>query len=285
MSKIIENSNGTKVATLKINKDSSCNFYISQYNHIPVGKVVYDYFHSGELFVNFPQSMGVLTSLTETLQTIYVNYALKDTFFKDPNSTANPAWTKRYVDESLNGWIFDIDLIFNYEPANVFTPVCKHYTGFTKNGSSVISSGYLFANKPDSVVSNCSNEKIVVSKTSLHNCPYSTKDAFSACPFYEYSYEVVKSFEVNSNSSNSQIFELRYVKSNNDYAVYQLFDLKNNQINYTAYEKDTEEFKNNVLEVIEEIVSSYTSVSFDVNQRPGNLLSEKTKQSYILSLV
>lgn len=287
MSKIIKNHNGSQVATLKIDKDSSCNFYISQYPHIPVGKVVYDYFNSGELFVNFPQNMGTLVCLSETLKHIYVNYALKDTFFKDPNFNGNyPEWIQRYVDESLNGWMFDVSLIFNYDSANSFTPVCKNYTGYTKDHNLVISSNYMFANKPDSLISNCSSEKVVIDKTTPHHCPYSSlKEPFIACPFYEYVYDVIKSFEVNSNTFNSKIFQLRYVKSFNDYAVYQLFDLNNNQVNYTAYEKDTEEFKNNVFQVVEEIISSYSSVSFDINQKSENILSNKTKNSYILSLV
>jgi len=282
---------GSKFSTVKMDSEHSVNFYINKYDKIPVNKVVYDFFNSGELFVNFPAHLGELTALTESIQTIYRNYIMKDSFMKspEPGPSTIPNWTERYVDDRLNGWIFDLNLLFSTSPSTIPVPVCKNFTGKTRDGSIHVSSTYLFANQPSSIDSNCSSPKVYVNKLTPHHCVYSNPPNagynFSSCPFYEYDYELVKSVEVNPDTSKAQKFEIRYIKLSDGFATYQLFDTTNNQVNYVVHEKDTQELKDNVILVMDEILSSYEHHILKPNQKQEESLSSFEKKSYILSLV
>ena len=282
---------GSRFSTVKMDSEHTVNFYINDYNKIPINKVVYDFFNSGELFINYPAHLGEITALNETIQTIYRNYIMKDSFMKqlDPDKSEIPHWTERYVDDKLNGWMLDLSLIFKVSPSSIPVPVCKNFTGMTKDGSIHISSGYLFANKPSTVDTNCSSPKVYINKLTPHHCVYSNPSnstyGFSSCPFYEYDYELIKSVEVNSNTSNVQSFEVRYIKLSNGFATYQLFDKTNSQINYVVHEKDTQELRDSIISVMDEVMSSYDHYILKPNQKQEESLNSFEKKSYILSLV
>jgi hypothetical protein len=282
---------GSRFSTVKMDSEHTVNFYINNYDKIPVNKVVYDFFNSGELFINYPPHMGEITALSETIQTIYRNYIMKDSFMKqlDPDAGQIPKWTQRYVDDRLNGWILDLSLIFTVAPVSIPVPVCKNFTGATKDGSIHISSGYLFANKPSAVESNCSSPKVYVNKLTPHHCVYSNPSnstySFPSCPFYEYDYELIKSVEVNPNTSKAQTLEIRYIKLSDGFATYQLFDRTSSQINYVIYEKDTQELKDGIVSVMDEILTSYEDHVLKPNQKQEESLDSFQKKSYILSLV
>lgn len=282
---------GSKFSTVRMDSEHTVNFYINKYDKIPVNKVVYDFFNSGELFVNYPAHLGELTALTETIQTVYRNYIMKDTFMKSPDITPSTItnWTERYIDDRLNGWMFDLNLIFQTSPSTIPVPVCKNFTGKTKDGSMHVSSTYLFANQPSSINSNCSSPKVYVDKLTPHHCVYSNPPngsySFSSCPFYEYDYELIKSVEVNPDTSKTQKFEVRYIKLSDGFATYQLFDTTNNQVNYVVYQKDTQELKDSIVLVMDEILSSYENHVLKPNQKQEESLNSFEKKSYILSLV
>jgi len=77
-------------------------------------------------------------------------------------------------------------------------------------------------------------------------------------------------------------FELRYIKTSNE-AIYQVFDVSLNQINYSSLSEDTPESLESIKSVFKEIVSSYNS--FELNQNKDQVVSNPDKKSYILSLV
>ena len=104
---------GSRFSTVKMDSEHTVNFYINNYDKIPVNKVVYDFFNSGELFINYPSHMGEITALSETIQTIYRNYIMKDSFMKqlDPDAGQIPKWTQRYVDDKLKSYIYSCSCI------------------------------------------------------------------------------------------------------------------------------------------------------------------------------
>ena len=194
-----------------------------------------------------------------------------------------PSWVKRYIDDNYNGWIFEIGFIFDLTSSHISVPVCKSFTGQTQDGVNHLSGTYLFANKHDSIESNCSDPKVYVNKLVPHVCVYSS--AFSSCPFYQYDYDVIESFTVNASTGSSQVFELRFIRNLDNFVTYQLFDLTNNQINYLLYEKDTLELKENAISVMREIISSYQSFALNTDQPQSSTVNHFDKKSYILSLV
>lgn len=283
MYKIKTTELGNDFFTVKHGDKYTVNFYINKnYDQIPSDKVVYDFFNSGELFHNLPQNSKIM-SAAESLGTIYNAYVMGEdnvNFIKNPNPDIStlPHWVKRYVDDRLNGWIFDASLIFHIEETLIDYPICKHFTG-----QGVVSPNYHFANIPlNSTI--CSNSKVYISKTVPHSCRYSSNTSssnFSKCPFYEYNYHVIKSISLNFDTEKQLDLELRYSKLANNIAIYQVYDLTHNQINYTIKSDDTPEFSENALLVLNEIVSSYETCK-DIS--PSNVAITKNK-SYILSLV
>jgi len=287
MAVIHESTFDTRYFQVKINKEDTVNLFIHNSDDVPKNKVVYDFFASGALYINLPNNYTLL-SANDSMQTIYRNYILPDNssaFIKNPNDgVVTPPWTERYKQGSLDGWIFDISILFNIEMNNSFIPICKHYTGFLPGGKKVVSPNYHFANE-SSLNSICSNDKVYANKFTPHGCMYSqgtSNSNFSLCPFYEYQYEVIESFVVDSNTPKEKTFELRYIKSSNQ-AIYQVFDVSLNQINYSSLSEDTPESLESIKLVFKEIVSSYNS--FELNQNKDEVVSNPDKKSYILSLV
>jgi len=278
-----EKNTNIEVITLQIDSINKTNLYVNNSNKIPIKTVVYDLFNSGQLFVNYPFYLGSIVKPKDTMQTIYTSYLIKDTFMKDPNYTGTlPSWIQRYNDSNYNGWSFDVSLIFETIASNVPVPVCKSFTGQTQDNNWHVSDKYLFANKQDSIISNCSNPKVYVDKLTPHVCVYNNQ--FSSCPFYEYDYDIIESFKVNQSTSNFQEFELRRIKHQNSFVTYQLFDTTNNQINYVIYEHDTPQTEENAISVMQEVLSSYSEFSKNTLKEQGNILDIPTKKSYILSL-
>lgn len=272
-----------EVITIKIDSVNTTNLYVNNSNKVPVKKVVYDLFNSGQLFVNYPFYIGSLVGVRDTMQTIYNSYVMKDTFMKDPNYSGDlPSWVQRYNDSDYNGWAFDATLIFDTAPSSVPIPVCKSFTGQTQDNNWHVSEKYLFANKQDSIISNCSNPKVYVDKLVPHSCVYNNQ--FSSCPFYEYNYDVIDSYKVDQSTYSSQEFELRKIKNQNNFVTYQVFDTTNNQINYVIYEQDSPQVQESAVSVMREIVSSYSQFSQNTPKEQETILNIPTKKSYILSL-
>lgn len=272
-----------EVISIQIDSVNKTNLYVNNSNKIPVKKVVYDLFNSGQLFVNYPLHLGSITGVRDTMQTIYNSYVIKDSFMKDPNYTGNlPSWLERYVDSNYNGWAFDVHLIFTTTISSVPEPVCKSFTGQTHDNILHISKKYLFANKQNSITSNCSNSKVYVDKLVPHPCVY--QNQFSSCPYYEYDYEVIESFKVNESTFDLKEFELRKINHQNNFVTYQVFDVTNNQINYVIYEQYSPQVEENAIGVMREVLSSYNEFSQNVPKEQGDTLSIPTKKSYILSL-
>lgn len=273
-----------EVITVEIDSINKINLYVNNSNKVPVKKVVYDLFNSGQLFVNYPLHAGRIVGVRDTMQTIYTSYLLKDTFMKEPDYLGSlPSWVQRYVDDDYNGWAFDVSLIFDTVASSIPVPVCKSFTGQLQDGTWNVSDKYLFANKQDSILSNCSDSRVYVDKLIPHMCVYNGQ--FSSCPFYQYDYDVVKSFTANQSAHNPQNFELRRIKHQNNFVTYQLFDLTNSQINYVIYEQDTPEFNENALLVMQEVLSAYPEFSENQPKNKEDLLDVSTKKSYILSLI
>ena len=269
--------------TVKHGDQYSVNFYINKnYSPLPSDKVVYDFFNSGELFHNLPQKSKII-SVNDSMATIYSQYVMGDeaaSFIKNPDFDVSslPSWVERYSDDKLNGWMFKVNLIFNIEETLIDYPTCVHFTGHN-----IVSPNYHFANIPlNSTI--CSNSKVYLSKTVPHKCAYSSNTSnsnYSKCPFYEYKYDVIKSICLNPDTNSQLDLEVRYSKLLDNIAIYQIYDLTHNQINYTVKSNDTVEVAENVLLVLGEIASSYET-SKDV--LPNDVIISKSK-SYILSLV
>lgn len=289
MYKIKTSLSGASYAAIPVDPSNSMNLFVNQYNKIPLNKVVYDYFNTGQVYVNFPSSSGKILGFSDTMCTIVVRYVVKPSFFNqfDDNHTFEvPSWATRFVDDQLNGWMLDIGLVFEIDSSPAANPICKHYTGYTSENNYVTSKNYLFANKPNSIRSNCSNSKVYVNKLTPHSCIYSdTKTPFVSCPFYEYDYEVVESFQIHKNTHSPQEFELRYIPCSDSFAIYHFYDITNKQINYSIFEKDTPELKDTVMLAVNEIISSYSNYEVKQIQNQGVSVSAPEKKSYILSLV
>lgn len=276
-------TNKIEMIPIQIDSNNKTNLYIENSIKIPLNKVVYDFFNSGRLIVNYPVHMGSITGYKDTMQTIYTGYIIKDSFMKNPDySSTVPTWTKRYIDDTYNGWIFEIDFIFDLTFSHIPVPVCKSFTGQTEGNVYHVSDTYLFANKQDTIGSNCSHPKVYVDKLVPHACVYNGQ--FSSCPFYQYDYDLIESFTVNPSTINSQVFELRSIKNSDNFITYQLFDLTNNQINYIIYEKDTLESKENAISVMREVLSSYQNFSANTDQLQNKTADNSDRKSYILSL-
>lgn len=289
MYKIRKSLTGMLYATLPIDSSNNINLYINQYSKIPLNKVVYDFFNTGQMYLNYPSSSGNILGFSDTMVTILQKFVVKTSFFTQPEPNPNypvAPWAVRFKDDQLDGWMLDLGLIFNVDSSVNTNPVCKHYTGYLSQDKHVTSKGYLFANKPDSMRSNCSSSKVYINKLTPHPCVYSdTRTPFVTCPFYEYDYQAIDTYQINNNTSSAQLFELRYIQCSDGFAMYQFYDLTNNQINYSAFEKDTPEFKDNVVLAVNEIISSYSNYEVKQIQNHGTSVNAPEKKSYILSLV
>jgi len=293
MYKIQNSDSGMRWFAITINShsdsQSTLSFYINDYSLIPVGKVVYDFFNSGELFINLSPTTKIVNA-NDSMLTIYTNYVLPNNasaFIKSPEySGVIPNWVERYSDQKLNGWMFDASLLFKLKMDLSSIPVCKSFSGITTSSSKiVISPDYHFGNQ-NTTINICSNPKVYKDRLTPHACPFNDSTSeFSSCPFYQYDYEVIKSVSVDQNSLGHKIFELRKVTTLSETTLYQIFDVNQNQINYVFQDKDHEDFAQHALNILDEIVSSYKTSEDITHISKSNIFNAKDSPSYILSLV
>lgn len=220
-------------------QDLQANFYINHTDHLLPNIVCYDFYGSGEIYVNlnFPYTdfdgssffisgvssvfAPIYKSITENpkifLPTLespssYHNFDFSTLSDKDqyhPDSAALALLSHFKDSTSSPCFYFKLPTVFSIQPmptdlniSSAPTPVCEYYTH-----DDIVSSHYKFANYPSTYMGSCSNS-FLSSSDSLSPCRFSCSSQ-KTCSFYVPLRKFISKVDVVSfNSSSSFSFSL-----------------------------------------------------------------------------
>lgn len=288
---------------IPINADNgmSVRYFVNNDERIPEGKVYYDYFGCGELFVNIPKNRCI-TGLSPYFKNIMNAYFLRENaelrgiiptehnigYTPHASSTISPIADPG---QSLFGWMFILDECFVTEERTslhvdeTVYPLCKFYSYATEEKVLVASAHYNFANHiPDFPSCAC------VEKTGKQN-------TVMACGFYVNSQAKCEYYSANSNNIVSVNISPKNTSSTInmkldhfvDTTGRNVFDIVNvtdgtklNQLRVpdtVAYEDAVKEAK----AVFDEYMTCYTDHSLEQDESKNDKIIEK--KSFIQTLV
>jgi hypothetical protein len=213
-----------------INNIDKENEYVNKYS-CPKGYFIYDYFGSGELYINIPEDKYIV-SVRPTFKTLYFNHITNGMMKEYPSnighkptsfaeSCISPS-SDHLSDNPLYAWKMSIDTFFNTVDASEIdgknqkvikkSPVCKYLT-LHNDQHNITSEYYNFGN----IIQNrsvCSCPKMG-SKTSITPCHVvdmmSSIPAESACASYVPLSKVIRTISVCPQNTEQQTnIQMRY---------------------------------------------------------------------------
>jgi len=272
----------------KDNQSITHKFYFNHSPDIHSDYIKYDYFGSGELYLNLsfyqPQS---ITGIHYSAFLIWYTQVVASTKIFDKDSLLN-----YYEDEqsSMNVFMIKVSEIFNIiaSPTETvetpqFAAICKSFT-LSNDNVDIKSSDYLFANIITDF-SSCSHETF---KNRHVNCSFVGN--FESCPMFTPKVEYIKTVSITKDNTTSSVnYSLRTHQSmNDDVVLYEIYDETNLntihrfQVNLTD-NVSKEDAQNHALEVFQESIDVYQNDNLEEVNFSSN--DPKLKTSFIASLV
>lgn len=277
-----------KKCSFEVSTDSfngSYTLFINHLSTLPAGIFVWDYFASGELWVNF--SHANLTSANTTLfSQIYKSYFLNSGLLsKEPtyagHSPLDFVTSYQVYSDGTYGWAIPLDPFFEYERVVVSHPVCSYYS---VNNSSYkhLSEHYNFANIPSDTTC-CSHPSVA----SFTPCKAAIQNN---CSLYQSKTDVLATSTVSYlNSHTSLLFNLEYYLS---FDLYHTFVINNvtqsATLNTLIYplDNDYDSLLQEALSIFDDYISSYSSLGTSSLAIPTASSPDPVdKNSYVLSLI
>ena len=270
--------------------EASYNIYVNHSEDIPAGKIVWDYFGSGECYCNL--NLVNLQFAKNEFSKLYTSYMIVPTRLgTQPTEVGVSPFnfvTSATAPSGNLAWSFDLATLFVFSKKAVDFPVCVYFTH--KNAdTNIVSKHFKFANVPNNTCS-CSHPTMSVDKNKFSSCHYSMSN--NECPLYTDDSRVVFSQDVNPINTTSVVsFDMSYAITTSGS---HLFNIRNTTdkilINSLKYPSDVS--YDSCLEEALRIFNEYTSVySFDssITEVKRELTSDTdkdiAKSSYIESLI
>lgn len=300
---INETEDGTHYVVIPVdNEGNSIRLFINQNENVPESAFLYDYFGSGEIFVNVPADK-ILTGAKEKFAAFYrknfmgVGSSLKTEYPSQigviPNSgsgTSYPTPSTIGTSNPTYGWLFGLETYFNLEDSNsvpkIVDPICKYYSYSGKNKSeNIISSEYNFANHIENYPS-CSCAAKTGSPKSLGFCEF-PKSCQTSCRFYSPLSETVSKVVITPNNSDQSIeFETVRLKLNNGNNLYRIINVSNLSV-VNQIEVPSEVSEGDANKQVSEIFNEYISCYLDHQHQNINLNTNDVveKNSFIQTLL
>lgn len=283
--------------TLADQPSYSVKFFINHLDVVPDNYFIYDYYGSGEIYINYNSfdkiSCVNIKFFTQTYISIISN--TNPSPFPDPFplhiSAPFVAAEYKHPLSQNSCYYMNTPIFFNLDSSdNSSTQVtlpthsspvklCRHLTL-----NSNISEDYQFANVIDNlpICSTLSSEKNCVT------CKFTTR--FSSCFFYSPSQTLISKVDINhSNTSSSTTISLSEVKTISDERLFVINnDTEDVLINEfvvpsTEDSLSEEDVQNHVSDVFMQILSAYKNDN--VVDSPKESIVESNSKSYILSLI
>jgi hypothetical protein len=305
---IMENNSGSRYVELQLQPDFSMKLYINIDDEIEDGKVMYDYFGCGEVFVN-TNTFNTITSgsgrLIDLMKVTFSDntsplrlyptdgelFLLKDPSEPTLKAAAEEAFLVKAVfrtNSNTLGWLFDTAVFFNteqttitYQAARPDTPMCKFFSQHKEGSQFITSPEYKLANHIPNLRSCCS--PIVTSTVAV--CTYSS-DEQNACLAYSPMEEVLVDISVKvQNTTDVEKFAIKYFMSTNNNHVFTIYNLANNStLNTLSYPNSIsyEECCVEVKKVAEEYMTCYEDV---VIEQHVEAEENEIKKSFIESIL
>ena len=262
---LIPNQTDDHFIRLFINDDSS----------IPDGYFVFDFFDSGQIYLNASTLTNKIScaqvNLRSFLNLIFSNTATSLTTY--PNSSGSTIFMNGFIVESFElyrsgmyGWKIPIEGFFGDIPENIVTtkqkqlkisPICKYYSH-----NNIVSKDYRFAN----IISNfqsCSSHKRNNFETTLNGCLFEPRKQ-SDCPLYEPDISVIMTKEVKMfNSNSSEKFTLEHFYSRTGYNSFSIICGNDNVLNniVTPPEISYDEALTSATDIFEKYLECYTEAT------------------------
>jgi len=284
--------------------------YINYTNtNCPTGYFIWDYFSSGELYVNTAENQSIKNAKS-TFVTLFKNFLSKPNKlgnilpigsqpFEFVTSVNSPT-SHEQNNDALCAWMFKIEKFFEVEKADVTSaapisiPLCSFLTLKDTNRSITIKSDhYSFANLIDDV-SICSCPELNTSNSSYVSCTPSVLGlTFKTCPKYSPKKELLKSTALAlENTEKSFVLVLEYSLSQHFTHLFDIHAIHTDSdpahvfsLNYPLTE-NYDELVPSAIAVYEEFLNNYVN---SVQSHPVVNIEENTNlqinSSYISSLL
>lgn len=283
----IENiSSDVKKFTFRFDGDSSYNVFINHSEHVPSDMFIWDYFGTGELYLNF-QTCNI-TSWKDSFPKLFTGYLLtgKLTVPQQPGLTPfHFATSMFFIDRNV--WAFPIATFFHYEKIQKESPICSYFS-LTNSNVSIVSKHWQFANTVDSAP--CCSHPTLSSSTKHSYCSFYPGN--SACPLYTPSFKVIHSNVISlDNTSNEIVFDIHYSLTDSSSHIFQIVNTTEDVIvNTFKYSSDMsyDDLFVEVIDIFNTYLSSYLESNCVISNKEVSFQDtdkDTPKVSYIESLI
>jgi len=269
------------------------------------GEFVYDYFASGEVYLNIPENIYI-TSVAKTFFTVYKNHIVSPTGqlkqhpdcagFAPSNhvvSCLSPS-VDPYNSTPVYAWKFSIDTFFNTvsssevkDKKKVISPAPCQYLTYHANDTKITSADYAFANVPPNIAL-CSSP-VLSSKSSMTLCSsFHLGRIDKHCPQYVALSTIIKTTTVTPlNSENIINIQMRYsttLSGDHSFVIQNMTD--NATLTTLNYDKDSnyDEVLVEANNIFEEFISCYDAHTLEDKNIEQEEISVN-KVSYIQTLI
>ena len=280
--------------------------YINYANFCEPGNFVWDYFSSGELYINLPQGQSIKGAKT-TIISLFRNFLLNPTKLGNvcsigakPYDFVTSVKSPTSNDELLCAWMFNLEKFFEIEETSFSSPtpnpisLCSFLTiKNTAKSITIKSDSYSFGNFIDDTPV-CSCPKMNSDSSTFAYCsPYLMGAHMDTCIGYSPKKEVLKSNLVTQeNTENSLVLVLEYSLATNFDHKFEISSISHNKevnhistLNYPITE-NYEELLPSVISIYEEFLNNYVnSIKSDYSYSLEENNDLQVNPSYISSLL
>lgn len=287
--------------------------YINYNKDVPPNTFVWDYFSSGELYINLPDGKSI-ESAKESFRNLYRNYFMKPDRLGNPLPVGTSPFD--FVTSVISptsydtqAWLFHIPKFFNLKDSNstpTSTPAYPICSFFTLNDSSkpifIKSDSYSFANIPENT-SFCSCPSLASQSPYTSCAPYILSNAFTIpttsmnnCSGYNPETTLLQSKCITlDNTNTSMVVILEYFLSCSFMHQFNISSVSENKevtlISSLSYPltEDYDELLKSATEIYNTFLANYvnvtTSDSIEILQEDTLPVQSEEVNSYISSLL
>jgi len=276
--------------------------YINYTQYCPPGYFIWDYFSSGELFINLSEDQSPI-SAKATFITLYKNFLLKPNKLGSVHEIGTKPFdfvtsVKSPTSENVCAWMLSIEKFFDLQeiapkslPSSL--SICSFLTINDTNKSVLVKSDhYSFANVIDNV-SVCSCPELASSNSYTTCTPATLGMSFAICPKYSPKKELIKSTLVTlENTENSFVLAMEYSlseKFNHQFDIHAIPSVGEVTHVFSLTYPLTESYDEllpSVFDVYQEFLNNYVN---SVSSNSDSTIQENTAlekpSSYISSLI
>jgi len=305
----IMNQDYFKFPVSSVNDDdtSAYSLYINYTDiHCSPGYFIWDYFSSGELYINIPENQSIKNAKS-TFTTLFKNFLSKPNKLgtvlpigSQPFDFVTSVNSPTSNEDILCAWMFKIEKFFEVGEAVATSspptsiPLCSFLTHKNTDKSITIKSDhYSFANLIDNA-SICSCPELNTPDSSYASCaPFTLGLSFKICPKYSPKKELLKSTVLTpQNTENSFVLALEYFLSQKFTHQFDIYSVSTDgdvthvfSLNYPLTE-NYDELVPSAIAVYAEFLNNY--INSDQSDAPLSIEEDTNLQinsSYISSLL